>query len=290
MHFLIIGALLFLIFHWRSGGGAGSNRIVVTASQIDSMILGFTSTRQRPPTKEELQGLIEDHVREEIAAREALAMGLDRDDVVIRRRLRQKLEALTDDTEQEMSPSDSELQAWLEQHADQFRGEPQVAFRQVYLSPERHGVSLDADARKLLERLSAAGSLVDLDTVGDPMILPHQFNLMTRSDVARMFGAQFADEIVKAEPGRWTGPIRSGFGLHLVWVDQRKESRMPALADVRPAVESAFRRARREKKLDAMYDRLLSRYRVTVEKHDELPQTAGSPAGNGPESLPESAR
>jgi hypothetical protein len=283
VHFLVIGTLLFLIFRWRSGGGAGSDRIVVTSSQIDSMVLGFTSSQQRPPTRQELQALIEDRVREEVAAREATSMGLDQDDVVIMRRLRQKLEAMTDDAGDEPPPSDAELQAWMEQHSDQFRSEPQVAFRQVYLSPERHGAALDADAERLLARLTAGGSHVDIDTLGDPMILPKQFELSTRNDVARMLGAQFADQIMKAEPGRWTGPIRSGFGLHLVRVDQRQESRVAALADVRPAVESAFLQECQQRKLDAMYARLLSRYRVSVEKHDELPRSASSASEGAPE-------
>ena len=161
VHFLAIGALLFLVFNWRGGGGPSSNRIVITPGQIDSMVAGFGRTWQRPPTEQELKGLVDDYVREEMATREAMALGLDRDDTVIRRRLRQKLEFVAEDTIDAAPATDAELQAWLDAHPETFRTEPQVAFRQVYLSPDRRGAAVDADARALLAQLSAAGPSVD---------------------------------------------------------------------------------------------------------------------------------
>ena len=139
MHFLAIGMLLFLVFHWRGGSGPGSDRIVITPGQIDSMVAGFARTWQRPPTEQELKGLLDDYVREEMATREAVAIGLDRDDAIIRRRLRQKLEFMAADSVDATPPTDAELETWLKEHSDMFRTDPEVAFRQVYLSPERHG-------------------------------------------------------------------------------------------------------------------------------------------------------
>ena len=120
VHFLALGALLFALSHWR--GGAGSNRIVITPGQIDSLVAIFARTWQRPPTEEELKGLVDDYVRDELATREGLAIGLDRDDTVIRRRLRQKLEFLVEDSPDAAPVTDAELQAWLEQHPDQYPG------------------------------------------------------------------------------------------------------------------------------------------------------------------------
>ena len=278
VHFLAIGALLFLVFNWRGGGGPGSTRIVITPGQIDSMIAGFGRTWQRPPTEEELKGLVDDYVREEMATREAMAMGLDRDDTIIRRRLRQKLEFLAEDTIDATPPTDAELQAWLDQHAETFRIEPEVAFRQVYLSPDRRGAAVDEDARALLAQLSAAGPSVEIDAAGDSLMLPREVERSTRADVARQFGEEFADAILKVEPGRWAGPIRSGYGLHLVWVRERREGHLPGLADVRPAVEREFLADRRRRELNAMYERMLERYRVTVEQRVP-PQSADASAG-----------
>ena len=257
-------------------GGPGSDRIVITPGQIDAMVAGFARTWQRPPTEPELKGLVDDYVREEMATREAVAIGLDRDDTIIRRRLRQKLEFLAADSVDSMPPTDAELQTWLTEHPDAFRTEEEVAFRQVYLNPERRGASIEADARQLLARLSAAGPDVDVAALGDPLMLPREVVRSTRSDVVRQFGDEFGDAIMKVTPGRWEGPLTSGYGLHLVFVRERVEGRMPTLAEVRPLVEREFMNARRTRELASMYERMLQRYRVTVEKRTGEPQTAGA--------------
>ena len=265
VHFLALGALLFALSQWRGGSGAASNRIVITPGQVDSMVATFTRTWQRPPTEGELKGLVDDYVRDELATREAAALGLDRDDTVIRRRLRQKLEFLVEDSVDAAPVTDAELQAWLEGHPDQFRLEPEVAFRQVYMSPDRRGDSVERDARKLLEKLSAAGGEAPA-AVGDPSMLPQDVERSTRSSIARAFGDSFADEVLKIEPGRWAGPVRSGYGLHLVRVHAREAGRMPRLEEVRPLVERELVSARRRQQIDKTYEQMLSRYRVVVEQ------------------------
>lgn len=154
LHFLVLGALLFAWFEWRGGGsGPGSNRIVITEGVVQTLVSGFTQTWSRPPSREELKGLVDEHVKEEIATREAIALGLDRDDTVIRRRLRQKLEFLADSAEGEEPPTDAQLEAWLAKHPAVFGSEPQVALRQVYFNPARRGPAARADAEKLQARL-----------------------------------------------------------------------------------------------------------------------------------------
>ncbi len=280
MHFLAVGALLFLASQWRGGGA--SNRIVITSGQIDSLIAGFTRTWQRAPTEVELKGLVDDHVRNELAAREAVAMGLDRDDAVIRRRLQQKLEFLVEDSVDTAPMTDRELQAWLERHPEQFRIEPEVAFRQVYLSPERRGESVEGDAKRLLARLSAGSGDVPAD-VGDPSMLPADVEISTRRDIASQFGDSFADQVVAIEPGRWAGPVRSSYGLHLVFVRRRREGRLPALAEVRAAVEREAVSAQRRQRIDEMYEEMLSRYKVVVDRRRPGSQDAQA-AGAAPPS------
>jgi hypothetical protein len=270
VHFLALGGLLFLVFQVR-GGRAGSSRIVITPGQIDAMVAGFSRTWQRPPSDVELKGLVDDYVREEIATREAMALGLDRDDTIIRRRLRQKLEFVAEDTVDATPPTDADLQAWLDGHPEAFRIEPAVSFRHVYLNPDRRGAAAAADAVSLLAQLSAAGPAARIDEAGDPLMLPRELERSTRSEVARQFGDEFADAVVTVEPGRWTGPIRSGYGLHLVFVRERADGRVPTLAEARPAVEREFLAARRRRELDAMYERLLARYQVTVDPRPAAP-------------------
>ena len=177
VHFLLLGGLLFLFFEWRGSGGPTSSRIVITPGLVEHLASGFGRTWQRPPTDAELKGLIDDYVKEEIATREAVGMGLDRDDTIIRRRLRQKLEFLAEDASSAAPATDAELRAWLDKHPESFRAEPQLAFRQVYVSPERRGASAGRDAETLLARLRAKGKDATTDGLGDPSMLPAELPL-----------------------------------------------------------------------------------------------------------------
>jgi hypothetical protein len=264
VHFLILGVLLFVIFHWR-GSAAGTNRIVITPGQVDALVAAFTRTWQRPPTEQELKGQIDEYVREEIATREAMTIGLDRDDTIIRRRLRQKLEFLAEDTLDTAPPTEADLQQWLDAHGDRFGAEPVVAFRQVHLSPERRGRLLDADVQSLRDELADAAADVSIEGRSDSVMLAQEVSGATRADVARMFGEQFADAIVTADLRRWSGPVRSSYGAHVVFVRSREAARTPLLHEVRAQVEREWTVDRRQRRLESMYAGLLARYRVVIE-------------------------
>jgi hypothetical protein len=228
VHFLLLGAMLFGVFALvGERGSARAGRIVVTPGHVEHLTVSFTRTWQRPPTAPELAGLIEDYIREEVLYREAVAMGLDRDDTMVRRRLRQKLEFLTEETAETAPPSDTELQAFLQQHADAFRVEPRLAFRHVFLSLDRRGDATDAAARQLLAQLITGAAATDTAALGDPFLLPPEFSLSSRSEIARLFGDAFAQQLQHLEPGRWAGPIKSGYGLHLVFLRERMDGRFP---------------------------------------------------------------
>jgi PPIC-type PPIASE domain len=267
LHFLLIGAAIFAVAEWTGGSaGPGDQRIVLTTAQIEHLSAGYTKAWRRPPTESELKGLVDDWVREEIAVREALAAGLDRDDTLIRRRLRQKLEFLAEDSAALAPPTDPELQAWLDAHGEALRIEPQVAFSQVFLSTARRGAAAEADARALLARLNAAGAGTRPDELGDATMLPPAMALASFSEVDRVFGTGFAKRLKGAPAEAWTGPIRSGFGLHLVRVQARVEGATPRLADVRPAVEREVLAQRRQQHLDGLYARLLAKYTLVVDR------------------------
>jgi len=278
VQFLLIGAVLFIAFDLRGSDATGGQRIVVTPGQVDAVAAAFRRTWNRPPDEQELKFQLDEYVREEIAVREAVALGLDRDDTVIRRRLRQKFEFASEDALEATLPTDAELQAFLETYPDSFRTEPRLTLRQVHLGPQR-GSALQDDASQLLARLEAAGPQADTRTLGDSRLLPASLDNTALSEVVRIFGDEFAGALLKAEPGRWVGPVRSGYGLHLVIVDSRDGGQLPALADVRPLVERDFMAERRKRALDAMYARLLARYPVVIERRSP---TAASAAASGP--------
>jgi hypothetical protein len=280
VQFLLLGALLFAYFEWKGGGsGPGSTRISITPGLVEHLASGFGRTWQRPPTDAELKGLIDEYVKEEIATREAVGMGLDRDDTIIRRRLRQKLEFLVEDAASSSPPTDAEVRAWLDTHPQSFRAEPQLAFRQVYLSPQRRGKSAGADAQRLLAQLRAEGQDAATERLGDASMLPAELPLGPLREVARSFGDDFAQEVVKIEPGRWSGPVESPYGLHLVLVLERVPAATPPLSEIHPAIEREVLAERRQRDLDALYERLLQKYTVTVERPKATPEKAASAGG-----------
>ena len=271
LHFLLLGALLFAVDAWRRPAertNAGGE-IVVSEARVRTLAQNFARTWQRPPTREELDGLVEAHVREEVMVREALALGLDRDDAIIRRRLQQKVEFVSDQAAALTAATDAELEAYLAKNADAFRREPRVTFMQVYLDPAKRGAALQADAARLRERLAA--NAIDAGKAGDSlMLLEARYEGVPQGEVARLFGATFADEIVKQPPGAWAGPLRSGYGAHLVKVEALIPAGMPSLAEVRPLVEREWTNAKRRELAQDWYATLRAKYKVSV----QLPQPA----------------
>jgi hypothetical protein len=273
-HFLLLGAALFAAYGVLSGRGAAEpDEIVVTRGRIESLATVFQRTWQRPPTQDELDGLVAEYVREEVCAREAVALGLDQDDSVIRRRLRQKLEFVSEDLAAEVEPTDGELQAYLDGHAEAFRVEPSFAFRQVFLSPEQRGEGLARDAAELLAALRS--SAADPDAAGDPILLDPSFEDASAGEVARLFGQGFAEELARLPSGEWQGPVESAYGAHLVLLAERRDGGQPALDDVREEVRREWANDQRLQANEEHYRTLLQPYRVTVEGAGPAPDAGG---------------
>jgi hypothetical protein len=266
LHFLLLGAGIFLAYslmpHSDSSGEPG--KMVVTLGQVEHLAAGFARTWQRPPTAQELAGLVRDRVREEVYFREAMALGLDKDDTIIRRRLRQKMEFIADDIAQ-ADPTDADLNAYLQAHPDSFRVEQRLTFRQVYLNPEKHGENLARDAAQLLTQLNQPGAKADASALGDPFLLEHQFVAVPASEVAKQFGETFPVKLGALVPGQWQGPVESGYGVHLVLISEPMEGRLPALAEVRDAVRREWDHTRRLEANEKFYQERLKRYTVTIE-------------------------
>lgn len=262
VHFLLLGALLFGWYQWRSGG-AGANRIVITTGQVASLTAAFERTWMRPPTDTELKALVDEFVREELAVREATAQGLEQGDIVIRRRLRQKFEFLLEDDVAATAPIDAELQAWLDAHPEQFQREVVVGLRQVFVNTDRRGDRARPDAAAILARLRAGA---DPFTLGDATLLPAEVAPSRLLDVGRQFGDDFATAVALLEPGQWAGPVESGYGLHLVYVTERTAASAPTLEEVRDQVTRELLAARRTAGLDSLYQRLSGKHRIIIER------------------------
>jgi hypothetical protein len=281
VHFLALGAVVFLLFNLNARGHVPQHgRIVVNSGKVEQLVIGFSRTWHRPPSPQELEGLVEDSIREEVLYREALAMGLDKDDTIVRRRMRQKLEFLTEEVSAVAPPSDQELQGWLDRHSDRFRVEPTIAFSQIYFNSSRRGENAAAAASNALPQMSAAGKKTAALELGDATMLPHELPRSRLDEVASVFGAGFAQGLAGMEPGRWSGPVQSTYGWHLVYVSERVEGRRRPLAEVREAVQREWLAARRKEVIDATYKKLREKYVIIVEA--ARPQADVAPrSGNG---------
>jgi hypothetical protein len=264
LHFFALGAALFGLYGLAGEKQAAQRpTIVVSAAQIENLANGFARVWQRPPTALELQGLIEDYIRNEVYHREAKLLGLDRDDLVIQRRLRLKMEIMAENMATS-EPSDAELEAYLASHSASFKSEDRFTFRHVFLSADRR-TALNDDAGQVAAKLASANAEADIAEIGDRFLLGDAFGAMTRSEVSRTFGDGFAERLVALEPGHWQGPIASGYGLHFVFIDERTSGTTPPLDAVRQAVTRELISARRVEAQEKLYRALRDRYDVTVE-------------------------
>ncbi len=266
VHFLFIGACLFLLYEAVQGETVRrKDQIVVTSAKVEHLTQIFRSIWQRPPTAPELDGVIQDYIREEILYREGIALGLDKDDTIIRRRLRQKVEFVYEGLASSKTPTDAELQIFLDKNSQRFRIEPKFNFSQIYLSPEKHGDQLTTDAQRLLEELNRSNRLQNLNSYGDPLLLPHDYVEASPNSIARDFGETFANRLFQLEPGNWQGPVQSGYGVHLVFIKNKSEATIPQLDQVRTAVMREWSAERQKEASKKLFEPLLKRYQIIIE-------------------------
>lgn len=259
LHFFLLGALLFVLYGWLDRDGFdGPNEIVVSRADVENLAAQFRRVWGREPSPQELAGLIDNRVREEILYREGLAMGLDRDDPVVRRRVQQKLEFVVDSATPQV-PTEDELQAWLEAHPDDYRIEARYALEQVYFDPAKHGNRLEATLASAKNALES-GRRVQ----GDSVMLPAELQA-GESEVIRSFGPEFEGSLRGLDVGRWQGPIRSGYGVHLVRLSDHVPSRPAQLGDARAQIERDLLDDRARSALQAFYERLREAYTVRIE-------------------------
>ena len=293
VQFLLIGACIYGaygLFAPPDESGLETT-VVVDANRINGFVAQWSSRWNRPPTREELDGLVNSYVREEILYRQAVAMGLAEDDAVTRRRMAQRLEFLTSDLARVVEPTQEELEQFFQDNTAQFSEPDRLTFVQVFFDPDSRDEATLPDAERVLAQLREAG-VPDPATLeaGDQMMLPNYFAAVSEADIQRRAGSGFASAVMALEPGQWHGPVLSGFGVHLVYVLEREQAPPPVLADVKPQVMDALQTQRMERFNEQFYETLRDRYEVIVEDADLSPGSllqadqgnmAGAPGGAG---------
>lgn len=258
LHFLLIGGLLFFVYGRLNLADPAAERIVVSQAVVADLSSQYQARWMRPATEQELAGLVDAHVRDEILYREGLALGLDRDDPVIKRRVRQKLEVVAEEQLARDAPSDADLAAYLARHAERFARPGTISFEQIFFAAATPAAEVQAARGAALR-----GS--DLARLGQPSMLPRSAQNAPLDLAARDFGAAFAAELEGLPLDEWTGPVRSAFGQHLVRVTARTPALTPPLAEVRAAVAREWENERRMASLAENYKVLRSRYEVVIE-------------------------
>ena len=273
VHFIIAGVVLFFIYGFFGKGADEPNEktIQISKGQIDLMHAHWSRQLGRPPTESELQGLIDDHIREEILMQEARAMGLDKDDIIIRRRLAQKMEFVSGDMLTVNEPTDEEISKYFDLHKKEFHVPGKVSFLQVFFSvdarPEAQSMELAEKTKNKLNMLSVDD--VDFLKFGDRTMVRTEYVALSKAQIISEFGnTEIAEKVAEAQMNIWEGPFRSNFGLHLIYILEREPDYTPELQEVTSKIKTSMIDERKELLDEQFMSELRSRY--TIEIHDEV--------------------
>ena len=278
LHFLIIGALMFSGYQWLNRGpteSAAESPVRIGVGEVRWLRETFANQWRRGPTSAEFDGLLATLLEEELLAREALALGLDRGDTIVRRRLAQKLAFLVDDTTRIADPGDDELRRYYAAHAGQYRSAPTISFSHMFFNPGRR-LHAEADARAALNLASANGGLEGTLPEGDSVLLEGNYADLDPQGVASVFGADFARAVFALPPGSWSGPVKSAFGVHLVRISQLRPAGTRSFDEARPTVIEDWQRERARETKAAFLARLREKHGVVIE--DDARAALAAPA------------
>jgi len=268
IHFLLIGAVLFGLYGITQSGRpatASSKEIRLSVDEISQLTLLYQSQWRRPPTPQELQRMVENKVEQEILYREALVLGLDKDDEIVKRRMAQKMQFLAEDVAAAREPTTAELRSWFEKNSARFAQPPRLSFRHLYFSPDRRGSRARDDAQEALAKL--AGQPVDAKiapALADPFMFQEYYRDRAPEFLGKEMGPQFALAVAKLTPGSWQGPIESGFGWHLVFVDTVIAGRIPAFEEVEPDVRTGWLGEQKALAWQNAYKKMRANYTVLL--------------------------
>lgn len=266
LHFLVIGVLIFFLFNQvGSPKIETSQRITITKANLDLLAATWLKSTGKPPSAQEIERQLDYYIREQVLYREAMAMGLDQDDAIVRRRLAKKMEYLFNDLSFVPEPTESELASFLSEQASKFAQPAHITFTQVFFNPIHRGQEIKKDAEQLLKQLKETIDEVETIDLGDRSLLPYNFTNERKNEITSMFGLDFSKQVFALPIGSWQGPINSEYGVHLVYIDSRSEDQLPPLAEIREHVVSEWRITRRNQANEIFYKSLLQRYQIVLD-------------------------
>lgn len=264
VHFLLAGAALFLLYGLRNTEPVGQ-QIVVDAAQVRQLSKTATAMRGEAPTREELERLVEPLIKDEVYYREALALGLDKNDDDVRTRLIDKMRYLTEDLADPEPATEDALHEFFDANPDLFLIPAKITFEQVFFSPSKRGEALQADIAAAIEMLRAGN---DVGGLGDDTPLRGRYDEAPREQVSVLFGDAMAEALFTMESGRWNGPYKSDFGMHLARLISRSEARRPTFEESKETALELFAGRQRERRNEAAYRSMRDRYDIIVEWPD----------------------
>jgi peptidyl-prolyl cis-trans isomerase C len=268
LHFLVLGALLFAVHAYTERGRGGvepSKQIQLSLDDLAQLALLFQSQWRRDPTPDEFNRMVENRVQEEVLYREGLAMGLDKDDTIVKRRMAQKMQFLAEDVAASHQPTAAGLKAWYEKNSDKFALPSRVSFRHLYFSPDRRGARAHDEAASALAKLAGQPEDTKLAaSLADPFMFQDYYRDRAPDFLGKEFGPQFALAVAKLPPGSWQGPIESGFGWHLVFVDTLIPGRVPAFEEIESDVKTAWLAEQKAQAWEKAYKDMRAKYVVLL--------------------------
>jgi len=274
LYFLFIGGVLFLVFAQLNEVTAVDNKdIIITKSDLDLLAVSWLKSAGRPPTAEEREQQLERYIREQVLYREAMVMGLDKNDVIVRQRLVKKMQYLFDDLSFVAEPTEDELTHFLKTHVAMYACPANISFRHIFFNPEQR-LDVENDANKLLSILSANNIEIDTMNFGDRSLLPDSLSNERKPLLVRLFGDMFAEQICVLPVGSWQGPVESSYGLHLIYIDEKVTEQLPPLPEIRDRVETQWRKEKQKAANEIFYQSLYQRYNIIID--DAVKQAASS--------------
>jgi peptidyl-prolyl cis-trans isomerase C len=270
VHFVLIGAVLFAVYsalHSKGAASTDSKKIVLTANDVNQISLMWQAQGRPAPTADQIQSLLDNKIREEVLYREALALGLDKDDTIVKRRMAQKMDFLTEDLSDLRQPSREELGTWFAKNTDRFMLPGRISFRHLYFSFDKHGPQTATAAADSLKKISGKPSdASEAATLADPFMFQDYYGDRSFDAIAKNFGPGFAKALFQLKPGSWQGPIESGYGWHLVFIDSLTPARVPAFEEVEADVKTAWVGEQRAEFKRNAFEAMRSRYEIVVPK------------------------
>jgi peptidyl-prolyl cis-trans isomerase C len=271
VHFVLIGAALFAVYsalHSKEAASTDSKKIVLTANDVDQISLMWQAQGRPAPTADQIQSLLDNKIREEVLYREALALGLDKEDTIVKRRMAQKMDFVAEDLSDLREPTREELKAWIAKNGERFKVPGRASFRHLYFSFDKHGNQTAAVAAEALKKIEGKSSdSPEAAAVADPFMFQDYYGDRSFDELSKTFGPTFARSLFMQKMGSWHGPIESGYGWHLVFIDSLTPARVPDFEEIETDVRTQWVSAQRQETKQRMYEEMKSHYEIVLPKN-----------------------